>query len=979
MDDFNHEVASWLYNSVSKMDHDEAEMFSLFTMYEVHKELIDTNRRTLDRHVEEVQKSILADLHPEIREMVAKAFDPDTNFEEKYGKPQPRDKGGRWSKITIERGKGSVAMKPVNYRDDKIKLVRNAGRGEIDLSSALVTGEKEGNTFSERWTERGPRDHSTNERTYRRVQESARLLGHVPNKNVQAAAAVAEFAGKMGPEAEKVMGPAARRTAYRYRGTERQPDHVLPQMQEGAEYQIMRRELSDEDLKTTLGSDYGQIRTQARNKLTPEMKVAAAEMAAAKYLYDRLPSKRLSTLQRESGKLPPSEGLIISADGEIVTQAVGYNEDHYLPFNLKNLKGLKGGSYVRTRSTGGLTSEDIYTGLIAGARSVTVVSRSGVFTLDFDDDLRGGRRYSDKARQMVGRYAQTLDAVQSEKVAQRGLSPDERAEIREEVEGEMEGMGYKHAEIEAKIKEREKEYTSSPKLTQSELDDINAKALEATTSYTGARSEGTERVPADQKKRFNYYRSEFMDAKMEEKAKRMYQLDAEGYEAAMEALKEQFPYFVQNVQVKKLPRGSSEKDAGYVRPNYNRPKAVRAGYFDEDINGKGKFSAADLHYQNYSRRTGEAAEGAGETAEGERKLKATKTNAAEVRAQVAVTQRRNAAMTEAADAAKIFADQKDHPQLYAYKTNNEDIASYSQVQIDKLMVDLNKVKDLLLTKENSEKFPAEASKFAEAMSTVERTDRQLKSRVAFKEADWNPDVVSPHPQKFKDGDKAHEMGHDAVVYQKAFAQATNNAKLGLEVSPNMTDAQLKTVQKKHSDIYAAASKLVADPTDAMAMNKLSEAMVRAGMTDRQIEAMEDIFDQEGAKGLAPMAEERKKKALAVIELRSIMAAAEGKLTQAATPVNAPTSQTTVQSTVVSPGKAVVPTPTPPKTKKPVPDQLDDMSTDSTYSNAERLRLKDLAHAIREGDREGAEEILNVLPKSLSSVLRDVVLDEIDKQ
>ena len=56
---------------------------------------------------------------------------------------------------------------------------------------------------------------------------------------------------------------------------------------------------------------------------------------------------------------------------------------------------------MRTRAAGGPTTEDIYTGLLTGARQVQVVSNSGVFTVEFDPDLRGGRRYTDKAARMV--------------------------------------------------------------------------------------------------------------------------------------------------------------------------------------------------------------------------------------------------------------------------------------------------------------------------------------------------------------------------------------------------------------------------------------------------------------------------------------------------------------------------------------------------------------------------------------------------
>ena len=106
---------------------------------------------------------------------------------------------------------------------------RQAGLLHPGLAAPALEGARPqtGTTFAVRWTASGPNDHSTNERTYRRVQAGAQLLEHVPDKRVKAAAQVGQFAGQFGPEAEKVVGPAARRTAYRYRGTERMPDKQL--------------------------------------------------------------------------------------------------------------------------------------------------------------------------------------------------------------------------------------------------------------------------------------------------------------------------------------------------------------------------------------------------------------------------------------------------------------------------------------------------------------------------------------------------------------------------------------------------------------------------------------------------------------------------------------------------------------------------------------------------------------------------------
>lgn len=946
MDDFfNHDVAEWISKSVSRMDDDEAEMFTRFFVYEVHKQDIENNRRTIDRHVEEVQKSILADLTPELRELVSKAWEgPETPWEDLYGKPQPRAKGtGRWVKIGFEAGGKDT---PVKYKTKRAK--------EIDVTTSLNRAGQTGTTFADRWTASGPNDHSTNERTYRRVQAGAQLLEHVPDKRVKAAAQVGQFAGQFGPEAEKVVGPAARRTAYRYRGTERMPDKQLITYREQALTTTAKRTFKD--------SDFNSARPP---QLSPEQKMSASEDAAVGYLYKRLPSKKLSTLHRESGKLPPSEGVIINRDGDIVTQAVGYNEDHYLPFNLKNLKGLQGGSYVRTRSTGGLTSEDIYTGLVAGARSITVVSRSGVFTLDFEDDLRGGRRYSDKARQMVGRYAQTLDAVQSEKVARQSLSPDERAEVREEVEEELGDMGYTTTQIEAKIREREKEYSRSPQLTRSEVDEINHKAMEAVQSGKGPRGEGSERyVPKDPKKAFNYYRSEFMDAAMEDKQNRMYRLDAEGYEAAMQALEEQFPYYVARTEVKKIPRGN-EKDTGYVRPNYNRPKAVQAGYFDEEINGKGKFSASELHYQNYGRRSAESAavgdEGKKEaTAKAPRKL-----NLNESRANVRTQQMRDAAVTEAVNLASSLSVENAE-KLYPMLTKNRkefNVSSLSASDIDKLMDEVEGVAKLAASEAGRANYPGAATKLEEYLNTYRRKDKELKSRTPFDQSKWNPERVEEIPQMFADRPE-HHPGSSPEVYERALNKVFARRELSGKISAEMTDKQLMVEEKKYSDLYAAAASVKADPKDATAANKLENALIRADKPDGGIQRLFAEIDEGSLGTLEMLLQEEKKRVMGIKEARSIMAAA-GDAAPSST-----SGPQTVKGEVVRSTAA---------TKSFNINNLKDLlASGSNLPRDTRDKLDRLAKEWEHGDEVGIMEAVHDLPKEFGTLAQSVI-EELNKR
>jgi hypothetical protein len=902
MDDFfNHEVAQWITKSMSGMDPDEAQMFAQFFVYEVHKQDIENNRRTLDRHVEEVQKSLMDDLQPALREEVSKRMvirkdDWDTNWEELHHAEQPRGKGGKWVRIGAtgpsvhyERGKG-----PKSYAKPRQQGEERPG---IDVTGALNRTGKAGSSFAERWTEQGPNDHRTNERTYRRVAAGAELLGHLPGEHAKLASQVGQFAGQFGPEAEKVIGPAARRTAYRYRGTEREPDKQLARYHEQAKGTLRKRTFSDRDFNRVGGTP----------ELTDEQNMAAAEDASVGYLVKRLPSKRLADLQLNSGKIPPSEGVIINSEGEIVTQAVGYQEDHYLPFNLKNLKGLKGGAYVRTRSSGGLTSEDIYTGLVGGARSVTVVSRSGVFTLDFDDHLRGGRRYSDKARQMVGRYAQTLDAVKSGKVAQRKLTPGERGEIRDDVETELEGQGYSKTEIEAKIAEREREFMANPRLTKGEIQDIEDAAVQATHSYDASKvSPGSERMPSDPKLRYKAYYSDMYDQAMEGKSKRMYQLDADGYEAAMQALQEQFPYFVQRVEVKKIPRGAGEKDTGYVRPNYNRPEAAREGYYDPKIQGlkgeSGKFSASEMHYQN-ARHQGpsEVHENA---AEGETKVEANAPKgqrARDARERVADEERRNAAVGAlATEAARIWTDidaeERDSLKMLAKFKANPDLELFSTAEVSKLMDELDHVTDLAGRSKESEWKAIHAS-LDDLRTTAKKAEGRLQSRNPFDQSTWDPSFVNPHPQRWAKVPAHSPDAENPQVYAQEWNRALQEHELGKFVSPNDNDDILRAHQTRWSRANLAARKMSENPGDEKSWTELETSLTKVGMGDTMIEDLRtEVFDKGNKAALAKVVENTEKKAKGLIRLRSVKAAAgDAPLTGPSTPP----AGSVVQSQVVA--------------------------------------------------------------------------------
>lgn len=265
---------------------------------------------------------------------------------------------------------------------------------------------------------------------FRRLAQGSGLFRDTfPNAGPKALAAAnaANFIGSYGPEAQRALGPSAQRITYRYRGTEKTPDDTVVRLNNAAKRQLKSQRDVDGKPMALNGANMMRALTAPRRNERGQQTVPEF----VDYWRKRLPDANLNTLQRKSGHIPPSEGVILDKDGNVVTQAVGYGDDWYLPFNLKNLKALKGGSYVRTRTFGGPTTEDIYTGLLSGADQITVISWNGVYTVKFDDSFHGGRRYNDKAARMVARYGQLLDAVKSEQVELNDIEPNRRAEIRD--------------------------------------------------------------------------------------------------------------------------------------------------------------------------------------------------------------------------------------------------------------------------------------------------------------------------------------------------------------------------------------------------------------------------------------------------------------------------------------------------------------------------------------------------------------------
>lgn len=494
--------------------------------------------------------------------------------------------------VSLER----VEARPnaINVGGAAFGLTQSLGADGVRNVNALTD---QGNIrqFSDDWMREDT--YNSNVRTYGRIKAGSEYLGQVApaGSKLQMATSFGEFVGNMGPEAERVMGPTARKTAYRYRGTEKTPDKALVSVYGRAIQGAKMRSANEAPVSTggraNLKRDNTKSPSQmALQRVSAERRAPTFEERAdgraviQTYLKQKMPNRRLYELQLASGNTPPSQGVLLNKDGQIVAEAVGYGDDHYIPFNLKNLKSLKGGEYIRTRSVGGLTSEDVYVGLMSGAKQVTVVSRSGTFTMTFEDDFRGGRRHNDKARRMTRRYEQILDAVQSEQI-DRG-QVDERivgiieADVEKDL-GEFANYRTKREEVKRRIKA----YKEDPELTPE--DEMLIRELS-----NRARADGTSPDAKD-------YRRQITGRILAQKQTR-YRLDGPGYEAALEALEEQFPYYI---TVKSNPEdaqdvASYERDRGYVEPGRNRPTAARAGLYGTGANPGQKFSASQADFQS---------------------------------------------------------------------------------------------------------------------------------------------------------------------------------------------------------------------------------------------------------------------------------------------------------------------------------------------------------------------------------------------
>ena len=473
----------------------------------------------------------------------------------------------------LRRGEEVVDLKGTGIHGDHLTM----GQSTFNLVQALGVPSQAagragqvvgiGDDFARRWNQETANEYGTHKgKAYQRIKSGADALHTIAGTNpkAQVAVAVGRFVGDHGAEAEKVLGPKARKKGYQYRGVERAPRDV-----------------------------------PARVRGNHDLLVARISR--------HIPTRTVHELNLSSGHTAPSHGYLLDETGKVHTEAHGYGDDHYLPFRLSGLTRLRNGSYIRTRSTGGPTTEDIFAASVSGAKAFTVASRQGTYTVGFDPEFTHQKRFGDIAAGMSRRYGKILDAVKNGKVKKFGEMTD-------------------------------RQYNQIYQDKLAELGDTPDAETAARTHADAARKA------------------------QESDDGRTLDLNGEGYDYALQSLASQYPFYL-HYQVRdgsakvnpKDPTGyakpgdprfldekghyervgnPNEEDTGYVKPRHLKTEHALVGYHDKEIagqtktatgqpSGTGKIKGSQAYYQNWAHnpynpknRTQQAPPGGGGTSGG---------------------------------------------------------------------------------------------------------------------------------------------------------------------------------------------------------------------------------------------------------------------------------------------------------------------------------------------------------------------------
>lgn len=550
--------------TVAKAEAVDAESTSLLcqmTLFDIMGELCDIARPTFESDMD----AFIAKRSEEARRGLVKTY-----MERRLAGEDVEDVIKAASEVTLlEVSKGL-------FRADDPKTPKYDGRDMMGRFASAAAGDmgSAGRTLAQ--IEGGGYVDPIRAERYKALKDTGTAMSALNNPTARAVGAMATAAGGLGPEAERVLGRGLKRTAYRYRGTERTANANVVGQVKNARALIdaqIAADSGDPQAEANLATLYagftrtksqtfdGQRRAQpnqepfmvvarhwggkaGRGMTEDQARLAVQGDIGAEYLRHKLPTPRQTAISMAAGRTPPSVGLLIDRDGDVVSEAQGFNGDHFLPFDLKNLKRMQGGQYVRTRAMGGPTVEDVYTGLMTGARQMQVVSNSGVFTIEFDPTIRGGRRYSDKATQMIRRYEALLGTIGSGELMQQDVDPAKQRELRQAAIDEARGNSGRAREIFDELLEQER---GKQTFAQGDDVDLEAQAIAQAREELGAGA-GRSQIADLAQDKFKFLRQE-------QKADRVkqFRLDADGYAAAMRSLQEEFPFYIRDVRIETIP------------------------------------------------------------------------------------------------------------------------------------------------------------------------------------------------------------------------------------------------------------------------------------------------------------------------------------------------------------------------------------------------------------------------------------------
>lgn len=458
----------------------------------------------------------------------------------------------------------------------------NTFNGLIDIgmrpetASAYARGEgastpgAQAATVYQNYTGRKPSSNKARaERHFNTASTLGNYLSDTSIPQLQGVGRALQATGKIGGQIPEDAYKVAERANYRYRGMKDNLPKTMSEALKAGEHQMLTAAFSDPALtkerwKSQLVSvsDYLQ-EMETRNKDAFNAQVYRPVLAATiastpagvsprdfidRYTRDlsvmslipEIPAdQRAVKLGEAAGFGVPSSGMIIRPDGAFKELYRGVGPDHYLPFSAKALPELRDGQYVRTRYRGGLTNEDVSVLVASGARKATVVSSSGLFTIELKPDTSAeGRMRSPEVAAMGERYERILDQVATSGIYMKDLDPAVKEKLHAQATqftGKPQGdAGHKARYDLLEAKER----ATQSKLTEQEIDKITSDVI--TRAQTGQLSD------EDAGRTTEMLVKEALSDARKEKV-RAISLNGEGYAMALETLRLQYPSIIRRV------------------------------------------------------------------------------------------------------------------------------------------------------------------------------------------------------------------------------------------------------------------------------------------------------------------------------------------------------------------------------------------------------------------------------------------------